>query len=331
MLKNFSLRTKLLGGFLIVAVITLVVGGLAFYQLSSLAAKSAKISTSDLPGVQESLTIKSEMYFVGQSLRTLMSAEVPKEVRLRQFENIKKSRERSSKAFESYSKLEVDDKAKALFEDLKAKFIATREANNKALEMADQVIQSDLLRPDALTAGLQQFRGDHYRLMDQVSALILFGKSFEGGDDHTACNFGKWSSGFKTENKVVAEALSTVAASHQRFHQSISDIKKHMAGGAGGASKAKAVFSEVTRPSAELTFEQFRKALEEADKGQRLFSEMSGVLLGESRTRMNAALEAANALSDYHEATAEAASKELTISSAISFPISGCCRRRMGS
>jgi len=136
MLKNLSLRAKLLGGFLIVATITLIVGGLAFYQLSTLAEKSAKISTVDLPGVQESLNIKAEVYAVGQALRTLMSAEVPKDGRLRQFENIKNSRERLAQNVEAYSRLAVDDKAKALFEDLKAKIAATRDANNKAVEMA---------------------------------------------------------------------------------------------------------------------------------------------------------------------------------------------------
>ncbi len=318
MLKNLSLRFKLLGGFLIVAAITLVVGGLAFFQLSSLASKSAKISTVDLPGVQESLSIKVEMYAVGQALRTLMSAEVPKEDRLRQFENVKKARERATASFEAYSKLDVDEKAKALFEDLKAKNAATRDANNQAMEMAKQLIDSDLLRPDELQGDLQGFRGDHYKVASQVATMLLSGKSFEGGEDHTACGFGKWLAGFKTENKTVSEALAAVQASHQRFHQSVAEAKKLTAGGAGGIAKAKTLFFEVTGPSAEQTFEQFRKMREEATKSQTLFKDVAGVLFGESRTRMNDALAAADALSTYHKAEAEAASKELSISSAVS-------------
>ncbi len=318
MLKNLSLRAKLLGGFLIVATLTLIVGGLAFYQLSSLADKSAKISSVDLPGVQESLSLKAEVYTVGQALRTLMSAEVPKDVRLRQFENIKHSRERIAANLEAYSKLAVDDKAKALFEDLKAKIAATRDANNKAQEMAAQLIASDLLQPDVLQADLQQFRGDHYRLADQVGTMIIFGKSFDGGEDHTACGFGKWVAGFKTENKTVAGALASIMASHQRFHQSVAEAKKLMAGGAGGMAKAKALYSGSIMPAAEQTFEQFRLMRDEAAKSQALFADMATVLLGDSRTRMNAALEAADALSSYHKTEAEAAAKELVTSSAVS-------------
>jgi methyl-accepting chemotaxis protein len=318
MLKNLSLRFKLLGGFLIVAAITLIVGGLAFYQLTSLADKSAEISTVDLPGVQESQSLKTEVYAVGQALRTLMSAEAPKDIRLRQFENIKAARERIARSLEAYSKLAVDDKAKALFEDLKAKIAATRDANTKALEMATQIVASDVLQPDVLQADLQRFRGDHYRLMGQVATMILFGKSFEGGEDHTACGFGKWVAGFKTENKAVAEALSSVMISHQHFHQSVAEAKKLMAGGAGGAAKAKVLFSGAITPSAEQTFEQFHKIQTEAARNQTLFAEMAGMLLGESRTRMNAALEAADVLSNYHKTEAEAASKALLVSAAIS-------------
>ncbi|SNS14891.1 methyl-accepting chemotaxis protein [Humidesulfovibrio mexicanus] len=318
MLKNLGLRTKLLGGFLIVAAITLVVGGLAFFQLTSLAEKSARISTVDLPGVQESLAIKAEIYSVGQSLRTLMSPEIGKEDRLRQFENIGKARERSAKAMESYEKLDVDDKAKSLYEDFKAKFLATRESNNKAVELARKVIESDILKPDLLQADLQQFRGDHYKLADELATMILTGKAFEGGDDHTACGFGKWAAGFKTENKAVSEALAQVAASHQRFHQSVGEAKKAMAGGAGGQAKAKALYVGVTAPAAEETFQQFRKMREEAAKSQALFAEMSGVLIGDSRTRMNTALAAADALAEHHKNAAETAAKELLVSSAVS-------------
>jgi len=318
MLKNLSLRTKLLGGFLLTAAITLVVGGLAFFQLSSLAGKSVDISSVDLPGVQESLAIKTDVYAVGQSLRTLMSAELGKEDRLRQFTNIDKARERLGKEFEAYSKLAVDDKAKVLFEDMKAKVGATREANNKAVSMAKQLLESDILRPDKLQADLQQFRGDHYKLSGQVADLIFYGKHFDGGEDHSSCAFGKWLAGFKTENKAVAEALAGVAASHQRFHDSVGEVKKLMAGGAGGAAKAKVVYNDVTKPAAEQTFVQFRKMAEESAKSQALFSEMAAVLIGDSRARMNDALAAADALATYHKTGAEAASKEIILTSTIS-------------
>ncbi|OIO04144.1 MAG: hypothetical protein AUJ49_03495 [Desulfovibrionaceae bacterium CG1_02_65_16] len=312
MLKNLSLRFKLLGGFLIVAAITLLVGGLAFFQLSSLANKSERISNVDLPGVRESITIKAEAYAIGQSLRTLMSAEVGKEDRLRQLENIAKSRDRLSKAVEAYSKLDVDGKAKSLFEDLKAKLDATRAANTKAQEMAKQIIDLDILDPNELQADLQQFRGDHYKAMSDVALFIMNGKQFEGGDDAAACAFGKWAANFKTDNKAVAAAMTDIAQHHHAFHQSIGEIKKL------GAGKGKALFTSTTLPAAEATFEQFRKMREEAVKSQALFTELSGILFGESRARMNDLLAAADALSTYHKTQADEASHELAVSAGVS-------------
>ena len=316
-MKNLSLRVKLLGGFLLTAAITLVVGGLAYVQLTSLAHKSSDISTADLPGVQESLSIKAELYAIGQALRTLMSAEVPKADRERQFENINKARERYLANSQAYSKLDVDPKAKALFDDLKAKVAATREANGKALEMAKQLADRDIPKPDELMGNLQQFRGDHYKLESQLTDLLLFGKQFEGGTDHTACNFGKWVGGFKTGNKVLNESLQAIQQSHVRFHASVAEVKKLAAGGAGGLAKAKSVFSEVTKPSAEQTFEQLRKMREEAKTSQDLFGSMIEVLFGESRVKMNAALAAADTLAAYHKKEAQDASQDLATSAAL--------------
>jgi len=315
--NNLSLRVKLLGGFLLTAAITLVVGGLAYVQLTSLARKSADITSIDLPGVRESMAIKTELYIVGQALRTLMSSEVPKADRQRQYENIDKARARVTASFEAYAKLAVDSKAKALFEDLKAKNNATREANNKALELAKQLDGADILKPDKLMGDLQQFRGDHYKLEAQAADLLLTGKGFEGGGDHTACNFGKWLTAFKTENPALKDALQTVQQSHQRFHASVAEIKK-LAAGAGGLAKANSVFSEVTKPSAEATFEEFRKMRETAATSQKNFGDMAGMLFGESRTRMNAALAAADALAAHHKQQAADAAKAMDASAAVS-------------
>ena len=317
-MKNLSLRTKLLGGFLLTAAITLMVGALAYFQLTSLAAKSAVISNVDIPGVRESLTVKAELLTVGQALRTLMSAEVKKADRERQFDNIAKARERADQSMASYAKLNVDPKAKSLFDDLKGKFAATREANARALDLAKQLGERDIMNPDELQADLQQFRGDHYKVQSQALELILSGKHFDGGEDHTACGFGKWLAGFKTDNKTLNEALAAILPTHARFHQSVAEIKKLMAAGAGGAAKAKTLYSEVTKPSAEQSFDGFRKMREEAKFSQDAFAQMAEVLFGDSRLKMNEALAAADALAAHHKKLAEEASQDLSVSATVS-------------
>ena len=317
MLKNLKLGTKLLGGFLLTAAITLVVGTLAYVQLTALAHKSADISNADLPGVRQSLTLKSEVLVVGQALRTLMSAEVPKADRERQLVNIEKSRERTAAAVEAYAKLDVDPEAKTLFQDFKAKIAATREANNKALELAKKLDDSDLLQPDELQGDLQLFRGDHYALQVKIQDMILGGKVFEGGEDPTACNFGKWVASFKTGNPVLNEALQSIKQHHDAFHKSVTEIKK-VAADKGGNAKAKAILEGVTKPAALHVFEGFGKMSKEAKLSQDLFSSMAEVLFGESRTRMNAALAAADALAAHHKKVAEQASSDLATSAALS-------------
>ncbi|MDQ7836106.1 MAG: MCP four helix bundle domain-containing protein, partial [Humidesulfovibrio sp.] len=316
-MKNWSLRVKLLGGFLLTAAITLIVGTLAYVQLTSLAHKSADISNTDLPGVGLSHDIKAEIALTGQALRTLMSSEVPKADRQRQLVNIAKARENIVKNIETYSKLEVDPNAKALFEDFKTKVVATGAANDKALELAKQLEASDLLKPDQLQGDLQLFRGDHYALQVKVQDMLLGSKPFEGGEDPTACNFGKWMATFKTDNKVINDALQAIIPHHNEFHKSVAEIKKAVAD-KGGNAKAKAILDNTMKPAALNVFEGFGKMSAEAKVSQGLFSGMSEVLFGESRTKMNEALAAADKLGDYHWTTADSDSKDLGLSAALS-------------
>jgi methyl-accepting chemotaxis protein len=316
-MKNWSLRVKLLGGFLLTAAITLVVGTLAYVQLTSLAHESAEISNGDLPGVGLSHDIKAELALTGQALRTLMSSEVPKADRQRQLVNISKARENVAKDVEAYAKLEVDPKAKDLFEDFKTKIAATRAANDKALGLAKQLEESDLLKPDELQGELQLFIGDHYKVEVKLLELIMGGKQFEGGDDPTACNFGKWLAKFKTENKVLNESLQAIIPHHNAFHKSVAEIKQAMSG-KGGAAKAKTILHEVTEPAALQVFANYAKMSQEAKKSQELFGGMAEVLFGESRVKMNESLAAADALGDFHWTEAEKASKDLGLRAAFS-------------
>ncbi|PKN08075.1 MAG: chemotaxis protein [Deltaproteobacteria bacterium HGW-Deltaproteobacteria-8] len=316
-MKNWSLRVKLLGGFLLTAAITLVVGTLAYVQLTTLAQKSADISNVDLPGVRESLALKSEVLVIGQALRTLMSTEVSKADRDRQFVNIDKAGERLTASMEAYAKLAVDPEAKALFQDLKAKVAATREANGKAQEMAKKLEEVDILKPDALQSELQLFRGDHYALEAKLYDLTVGGKAFDGGEDPTACNFGKWVATFKTNNKPINDALQAITKQHQDFHKSVAEIKRAM-GEKGGAAKAKAILNDMTKPAAEQVFDGFHKMSQEAKLAQTLFGSMAEELFGESRTKMNAALAAADALAAHHKKVADGASSALTLSAALS-------------
>jgi methyl-accepting chemotaxis protein len=95
-----------------------------------------------------------------------------------------------------------------------------------------------------------------------------------------------------------------------------------MAAGPAGAAKARAVLLESTIPSAEHTFEQFRHMRAECGRVQTLFGDMSEVLFGESRARMNEAIAAADALSDYHQAESAQAAKDMALSAALSKTVS---------
>ncbi len=310
-MKNLKLGVKLLGGFLLCAAITLVVGGLGYFQVAGLAERIEEVGSEDLPGVQESLDIRAEMLAIGQALRTLMSAEVGKEDRGRQFVNIDKARENYTTAMERYDKVESSPEAKRVFGELKARMGEDKAANAKALDLAKGVAALDILKPDKLQADMQLFRGDHYRVESMLGQAIITGKPFEGGEDPRTCNFGKWMAGFKTDNKALNEALARAREPHDAFHKSVADVKRAVA--EGDIGKARALLLQVTVPAAEKVFEHFAEMSAEVAKAQGLFSDMSAQLFGEARIKMNETLAAAVKLAEMHR---EEAARTMTAGTA---------------
>ncbi|MCM0756939.1 MCP four helix bundle domain-containing protein, partial [Desulfovibrio aminophilus] len=298
-MKNIKLGIKLLGGFLFTAAITLAVGVTAFIQLSSLAAKSTEIATGDLPGVENSLAVRAEMYAVGQSLRTLMSPEVGPEDRVRQFSNIDTARGRFTEAMDAYAKLDMPEEGKALYKEVSAHIVAAKAANDKALTLARQLSALDIPRPDRLMGDLQAFRGDHYKLESMLGQAILTGKAFDGGEDPAACAFGKWMATFKSENKTLLEELEKVRVPHAAFHKSVAEVKHAIR--EGDLNRAKALMQQDTLPAAEKVFEHFRAMRAEAAKAQTAFTDMAAQLFGESREQTNSVIAAATKLAEYNK------------------------------
>ncbi len=80
MIKGMKLGHKLLGGFLAVAVITLIVGGIGFVGSSLMMQSLDKISKNTLPSIQALYTIQENQTSVLLGERSLLLAETRDEV-----------------------------------------------------------------------------------------------------------------------------------------------------------------------------------------------------------------------------------------------------------
>ncbi len=104
-LANFSLKTKLYGGFTTAAAITLLVGAVAYFGIRSLSADVNEVTANSLPGIAAVLRINIDAEMIKGHQRTLLNLNLPVADRKRQYEKIAEIREKRETLFKTYESI----------------------------------------------------------------------------------------------------------------------------------------------------------------------------------------------------------------------------------
>ncbi|MEW5773021.1 MAG: methyl-accepting chemotaxis protein [Thermodesulfobacteriota bacterium] len=286
-MRNVKLGVKLVGGFCVTAAIALAIGLVGLYVISSLGHEVEEIGGVQLPAVSNLQTMEAELERVSKAMRTLMSPYVDAETRDRQYKNIDAARGRYRAAGEKYQSLPMNKDEEAVWGKYLPTVKSAAELNNKALEISRKIQETDILNPEDYLAQLMLFRGDHYALESKVGELLLLGKTFEGGDDPSACNFGKWLAKYSTRNSKINKILDEIKPVHAAFHKHVGEIKKAAAG--GRAKDAVEVFGKDMVPAAVGVFKQFDEMRAEVQLSLDAFESMAALGMGEARVKTNEA------------------------------------------
>ena len=279
-MKNIRLGVKLIGGFIITAMIALGIGIVGIVELGMLSGRVDDIGAVRLPSVDSLRTVMSQNNLVLAAMRTLLSPRLTSEDRDALYAELDTARANYLAAQAVYETLPQTPEEAERWKDYAPALENLRGFNNRILELSRQLQDEDILNPVDYMLNLQVFRGDHYKLESQVALFLLSSQEFEGGDDPTACNFGKWLAGYTTDNVRINELLADIRGHHDAFHEAVHKIKALRQ--SGRIEEATTVFIEEMLPNAEQTFNLFRDMRAEAQKSLDQFQEMGGISLGEA-------------------------------------------------
>ncbi len=272
-MKNMRLGTKLIGGFLVVALIVGVVGAIGWVGSMTLDNRIEEIGEVRLPSVSNLLVIEVEVFAIATAMRSLLSPRLPVEIRQQQFDNIDASRRRIQIAWDRFVVLPQTDEEAVMWNRFVPEFERLQDLNNQFIEQVRTVDAIDIQNPDAFEARVQGFITDHHVLMGRVNNYMLTGEAFEGGTDPTACNFGIWLRTFRSTNADINRILADLPASHDPFHFAVDTIQRELA--AGNQQAALDAFLNVMQPNAAATFEQFDLLLAEAQAAVEIFEDLN--------------------------------------------------------
>jgi methyl-accepting chemotaxis protein len=280
-MKNIKLGPKLIGGFVLTALIALAIGLICIMGMRTLSNSLESIGNVSMPAVENVLRIKGSVSDLSTATRTLLSTDLTSRQRGQIPDQVAAIREDYQKAVEAYAALPHTDEEGDLWEKFQTTIAELAGFNNKALELNQNLLALDVMNPDDLMGRLQQYRGDHYKLMTDVGKLLATGDHFDGGADHTACAFGKWAAGFSTSNDRLRTPMADVAPIHKSFHETVGRIKELAA--AGRTDEANELYRSLI-PIAENVFSHFREMRVQAQEAQTIFKDMGRLLMVDAMT-----------------------------------------------
>lgn len=279
--KDLKIGTKILGGFGIVAIITLVVGIMGYVGVTRVSTSFHDVADVRMPSIESLQEIEIGFENLRAAQRTLLNPHLSPEDKARQFQNIAEARVRYGKALEIYEPLEQTKEEAAIWSQFRAKMAEWRDSNNEFEKAMDNLTNIDIFYPMQFLKDLQTFKGDHYLLQVNIANTIRSGRTFDGGDDHTACRLGKWLPTINSQNPVVTSAFNEIREPHKEFHDAVHNIKRLV--NSGNREQAWNIYETVMIPSAKEVFNHFNDLIAEAERAVDIFETAERLNMNKSR------------------------------------------------
>jgi len=279
-----SLAFKIASGFGVIILLAMALGGAGLFALSRLSGALNQISTSELPAAMALIQVQAALENIRGTLLTLAIPGLPDEMRASQYDNIEKARKTYQEAEQQFEQSEFTPEIQAAWDAYKKAVADQRGANNQFLDLCRQLDQLGIADPVEVEGKLRRFQGDHFLLELKVLSLIDENTNFDGGTDHTACNFGKWLPAFKTTSTELNRILEAMKEPHRQFHEAVAEIKTAVQ--AGDRDRARNLYETKMKAARTQVFQYFDELLAVAEKSRTLHDQGHSLALGELTDKM---------------------------------------------
>ncbi|WP_051617184.1 methyl-accepting chemotaxis protein [Desulfonatronovibrio hydrogenovorans] len=287
-MKNIKLSVKLIGGFLIVAAITMIVGFVGWRGATNLGDHIHEVGEVRLASVEGLMRVADGGKEVMISIRTLLNPNISLEERQRQYAAIERTRQGIQRGWDQYEPLPQTPEEEALWNRFLPAFEQWRVDNNHVVSLSRELERTGILDPMQTLSNLNLFRGDHYQGMDNVRNLIDFGIDFDGGDDPGACNFGQWLGSFETDSEELKNILRRMIPPHNEFHAAVGRIKDLVA--ENRTQEARNHLRDEMAPAAFQVFSYFDELIVTVQQAEDIYQRMISYALNEASNSADEAL-----------------------------------------
>jgi methyl-accepting chemotaxis protein len=307
--KNLKTGTKILSGFSLVVIIAVAIGIIGVVSLNNVGKSFHEVSDVRMPSIEYLGKMEANLEKVQKGYIELLDNNLTRSERKEILKEIEEYRSKYQHYNELFAPLDQTEEEAKIYDEMLKELEKWREINTQQVEKRhEDFMARDIMDPKIMERNIEQFMKDHYALQVKAMNAIQDMEPFRGGDDHTACNFGKWLNEYNTNNDVVNKVTNEMEESHRNFHDAVSTINQYIRQGNREAAMNHYVNSMV--PAEEEVFSYFQSINKEAEAAVEDFEKMSDALSNESKAAEKKTMALFNELQDINTKVAEEETKK---------------------
>uniref|UniRef100_A0A7C4XYC5 Chemotaxis protein n=1 Tax=Caldisericum exile TaxID=693075 RepID=A0A7C4XYC5_9BACT len=187
MLKNLSLKVKLLTGFIAVSLLTLVVGVVGFIAIQNMNNNLSSLGKISLPSISNLKDVLAEQQKIKVAIRTSISPYISLNERMKQLEDIEKARETYKKQLSEYEKIPRNEEEDKIYREFIVDYDKLNNSNNKIIEKLKTISkitdgkvlneQLEALAKEVMTGGNAELND---KLDESLTKLINYVEQYRG-------------------------------------------------------------------------------------------------------------------------------------------------------
>jgi methyl-accepting chemotaxis protein len=301
--SGLRLRTKIMAGFGLVALIAMIIGVYSLISLRNVGNAFHEVANVRMPSVESLLEMEYGFEQLTGAYRTLLNPHLTDEAKEEQLAYVAEAREYYTEARERYEPLPQTQEEAVLWNRFTPLLEEWRLENVEFESLLKELMEIDIHYPMQFLKDIIMFQGDHYQLQVQMANAVQTGRLFDGGEDPTACALGQYLPTLETSNDVINNTVNELREPHDRFHQAVAQAKQYIKN--GNREAARNVYQNQMIPAAEEVFTHFSVLIAEAERAVALYEEIEQKNMEDAFDAQNTALAVLDQVIDLNEKIAK--------------------------
>lgn len=279
MFNKRSLRVRMIMGYLLVSLVTLVIGGIANYEVTVLSGEVEELGGEAIPDIFNINTIAAGQTRLRVAIRSMMIPYFKKEMLQQQFAEVKAARKQYKTALQQYRRRDKSGSEKRLLDALLVQLEQSKQKNDEYLKVAGSLLTAEddaardkihrKLHSLAMDKGLEKEFDD---LMKSIDKLLQYIRKTEGeqkvkdalvaADQAEVLMLVTMIAGLLVAVAIGVLLANSVTKAVRHVNRSLTDASNYVAGSAGQLSDASQALASGSSEQA-ASIEETSSSLEE--------------------------------------------------------------------